>query len=67
MDKEGEKTMATLLDRVREINQLVPRSVEVTDDFSPMLEALSKAVDANAYLVGADGALLGRGLTTEPE
>lgn len=60
--------MATLLDRVREINQLVPRSVEVTDDdFSPMLEALSKAVDANAYLVGADGALLGRGLTTEPE
>ena len=59
--------MATLLDKVRQINQLVQRSAEVVDDFSPMAETLGDVVDSNVYLVGSDGVLLGYSLAEEPD
>ena len=51
--------MAMLLDKVRQINQLVQRSAEVVDDFSPMAETLSTVVEANVYLAAPDGGFLG--------
>jgi len=59
--------MATLLDKVRQINQLVQRSAEVVDDFSPMAETLSTVVRANIYLVASEGKVLGSSLAEEPD
>ncbi|MGQ9778462.1 MAG: GTP-sensing pleiotropic transcriptional regulator CodY [Bacillota bacterium] len=59
--------MATLLDRVRELNRLVPKSTEIMGDFSPMAEVLGQMLEANIYLTALDGTLLGRGVVTEPD
>ncbi|NLG83682.1 MAG: GTP-sensing pleiotropic transcriptional regulator CodY [Firmicutes bacterium] len=59
--------MADLLDKIRELNRLVPKSTEIMGDFSPMLEALGQTLGSNVYLAALDGTLLGRGVVAEPD
>lgn len=56
-----------LLDKVRQINQLVQRSAEVVDDFSPMAETVSTTIEANVYLAAPDGGILGHSFHGEPD
>lgn len=57
----------TLLEKIRQINQMVQRSAESIKDFSPMVESLAVAVGANAYLAGSDGTLLGHFFLDDPD
>lgn len=59
--------MATLLEKVRQINQLVQSSAEVVEDFSPMTDVLGNTVGANVYLASPEGAILGHTLTEEAD
>jgi len=59
--------MTALLDKVRQINQMVQQSAEVVDDFSPMAETLSGVTKTNVYMIGPDGAVLGYTFAEEPD
>lgn len=59
--------MSALLDRVRQINQLVQKSTEIENDYSPMAETVSTLTDSNAYLVGPEGTVRGYHLFEEPD
>lgn len=52
--------MATLLKQTREINQLLQKSEKV--DYSKVAQLLSRCIEANVYLIGKDGAILGHAL-----
>jgi len=52
--------MSALLEKVRQINQMVQKSTEVVEDFSPMAEMLGTAINANVYLVSPEGMVLGQ-------
>lgn len=59
--------MSALLEKVRQLNQLVQKSAEATDDYSPMAETVSTLTASNAYLVGPDGIVRGHHYAEEPD
>ncbi|MGE5598773.1 MAG: GTP-sensing pleiotropic transcriptional regulator CodY [Bacteroidota bacterium] len=59
--------MGSLLERVRQINQLVQHSADLTGDYSPMAERLAELIGGNIYLIESDGNLQGQALRDEPD
>ena len=59
--------MSALLEKVRQINQLVQKSAEIMADYSPMAETVSTLTASNVYLVGPDGVVRGYYITEEPD
>lgn len=51
--------MKTLLDKTRSINRLIQRAAGHPVDFEEMAKVLSQAVEANCYIVGRRGKILG--------
>lgn len=51
--------MATLLEKTRKINKLLQKTAGNPVDFDEMAEVLSKAIDANCYIVGRRGKVHG--------
>ncbi len=52
--------MTLLLEQTREINQLLQKSEKV--DYGKVADLLSRCIEANVYLIGKDGAILGYAL-----